>query len=573
MSKLQKCSELDKLFYQYFKKGETYDIIAQHYAETMGAALLNEQIASKACEMFRFFLSNPDSSQLDKYYQSFYNSSKKLFDTQKNYPKSVFLDKILEFQAFLGLLNLVMDNGIYFDRVINDIKAKHTDWLAVISAADQANLSIDGAKNKNSETPGVYDDCIKKYLVLKKWKDALHYLYMETIEPCSQCVTKFLQKEVDQYAVFFELIKYLLEQKYAEQITSILEITFLVRGYYFDFVRKIFGGKALGLALLNEQGLPIPETFVVGIGCKKPDFSIFANNKKYAVRSSADAEDGENHSFAGLFDSFLDINASDLTKFVQKVKQSTNSPRLQSYISHFALPSPHMAVIIQEYKECDYAGVWMGKDNLSGGLEWVRGNGEKLVSGKVTPQLENFCKTQKNTAGLSVKGITVAQIMLDAQNKIYPKTKTLADIEWCICDDELIFLQYRAVTVKTDVLTSISPKNSTKNIITGVACSPGTCSGRVKFVQNPAATADWDNHDILLVGYTSPEWIALMLKAKAIITCYGGFFSHAGIIAREFGIPCVSGIGNKITELDGKNVRVDGSTGQIQLIDHNTNIE
>lgn len=576
MDGLQKCKALDKLFYEFFPEGESYDMIAQHYGEVMGAALTDDAIAICACDLLTYFLGNPSAEELDGYYQTFYDEALGRFgkETSGKQAAKRRVREILDFQVRLGLLNLVMDNGKFFDAVMNEIKATYKDkWLEVISAADKANLSIDGTKNKASEAAGQYADCVNKYLVLKKWKDKLHYLYMATIESQVAFVNKYLQVETNPYEAFFTLIKHLLTKKYERQVANIEEIAFLTRGYFFSFVRQTFGGKAFGLALLKQNGFRIPETYVAGINCEQVNFSFFPADKRYAVRSSADIEDGDKHSFAGMFDSFLDVGADEIGAHVQKVKESVHSQRLNSYISRLNLSEPHMAVVIQEYRECEFAGVWLGRDLEAGGLEWVRGNGEKLVSGDVTPNMEAFGGDAGECEHLTVGGTVIAAAMLEAQNTLYRQTGKLADIEWCVCGGELIFLQYRSVTAQVD-LASAQAKSAASGSaggivggIVGVACSKGKVTGRAKFVQNPEALTEWDAEDILLVIYTSPEWVTLMLKAKAIVTCYGGFFSHAGIIAREFGIPCVSGIGNRSQELDGHIITVDGSTGKITVVD------
>ena len=73
---------------------------------------------------------------------------------------------------------------------------------------------------------------------------------------------------------------------------------------------------------------------------------------------------------------------------VKKVKASVNNTRLKEYIQANKLDQPHMAVVIQSFKEPQYAGVWIGNSDVSGVLEWVSGNGEKLVSGSSTPHTE-----------------------------------------------------------------------------------------------------------------------------------------------------------------------------------------
>lgn len=564
MTNLSDYQYLDKKFFDYFPKNEEYDMITQHYAEMMGACLVNDKLIGEVVDLFHFLESNPTSQKLDQYYHKFHQDVQEICKQLSCDKKS--MNDILKFQVKLGLLNLVMENGKFFQLMMSEIKHFYDNWLDTISKADRQYLSVDASKIMNNEKAIVYQDCINKYLVFKRWKDKLHTLYMDTINIQMRLVNDYIQKETNAMNVFFELITHLLKEKYANTIVNIDELVYLVRGYYFNFVRKIFGGKALGLALLKENGFNIPVTFVIAVNCKNPDLLFLKDTISYAVRSSADIEDGQNYSFAGMFDSFLDIKKSDLPKYIQKVKDSVNSSRLKTYLKQVNLQQPNMAIIIQEYKTCEYAGVWLGKDLQSGGIEWVEGSGEKLVSGIVTPHIEAFCLDQDNNPqSLKVNGKSVAKQILQTQNKIYSKTKKMADIEWCICDGELFFLQYRALTATVDV-----SKNSfmdTSADIVGVPCSQGAARGIAKFVQNPETTKEWNSDDILLVTYTSPEWITLMIKAKAIITCYGGFFSHAGIIAREFGIPCVSGIGNLVDKLDGKLIEINGSTGEINILE------
>ena len=83
------------------------------------------------------------------------------------------------------------------------------------------------------------------------------------------------------------------------------------------------------------------------------------------------------------------------------------------------------------------------------------------------------------------------------------------------------------------------------------------------------ATAQFDAGDILACEMTTPAYIPLMKKAGAIVTEFGGILSHAAIVAREFGIPCVVGVKN-LTEIVGSNevLEVDADNGLVKVIDH-----
>lgn len=67
--------------------------------------------------------------------------------------------------------------------------------------------------------------------------------------------------------------------------------------------------------------------------------------------------------------------------------------------------------------------------------------------------------------------------------------------------------------------------------------------------------------------YTDPEWTPLFKIAKAVVSDTGGALSHAAIVAREFNIPSVLGVGNATMELkDGDIIIVDGDKGIVEKI-------
>lgn len=73
--------------------------------------------------------------------------------------------------------------------------------------------------------------------------------------------------------------------------------------------------------------------------------------------------------------------------------------------------------------------------------------------------------------------------------------------------------------------------------------------------------------DILLCRYTDPSWTPLFVLASAVISDTGGPLSHSAIVAREYNIPAVLGIGNATDLLeDGDEVLVYGDTGKVILL-------
>lgn len=103
--------------------------------------------------------------------------------------------------------------------------------------------------------------------------------------------------------------------------------------------------------------------------------------------------------------------------------------------------------------------------------------------------------------------------------------------------------------------------------IKGTGASPGVAVGsaRIAFDLSEAIEKMRDA-DILVVPSTDPSWVICMLKAKAIITDNGGILSHAAIVSRELGIPCVVGTGDATNKLkNGDKILVNGSDGTVCL--------
>ncbi len=99
----------------------------------------------------------------------------------------------------------------------------------------------------------------------------------------------------------------------------------------------------------------------------------------------------------------------------------------------------------------------------------------------------------------------------------------------------------------------------------------GILKGEVKIISNPFKEGKkMKAGDILVAGMTSPEYIVVMKKAKAIITDHGGMTSHAAIVSRELGIPFIVGtkIATKVLK-DGDLVEVDADKGIIKIIQKN----
>jgi len=106
--------------------------------------------------------------------------------------------------------------------------------------------------------------------------------------------------------------------------------------------------------------------------------------------------------------------------------------------------------------------------------------------------------------------------------------------------------------------------NEREPLLTGIPASPGIAIGEVVVGLRPSAKREIPRGGVLVSRFTTPLLIPELLRAVALVTDVGGAMSHAAVIARELGIPCVVGT-EKATEIlkDGMVVCVDGSKGYV----------
>jgi pyruvate,water dikinase len=146
-----------------------------------------------------------------------------------------------------------------------------------------------------------------------------------------------------------------------------------------------------------------------------------------------------------------------------------------------------------------------------------------------------------------------------------------------ICKSIIIFPR---ILVQTRPITTLTSKNKSQNqkseeneikigetpILIGTPASPGIGTGPAKILKSPKEIDKVHNGDILVAEMTSPDYVPAMKKAVAIVTDKGGQTSHAAIVSRELGIPCVVGTKEATKKIkENLVVTVDGAKGEIFL--------
>jgi pyruvate,orthophosphate dikinase len=242
----------------------------------------------------------------------------------------------------------------------------------------------------------------------------------------------------------------------------------------------------------------------------------------------------------------------------------------------------------------------------------VNAQGEDVVAGIRTPQ--NITEAARIAAGSDKPSMET--VMPDVFKQFVETTQTLErhyrdmqDMEFTVERGKLWMLQTRSgkrttkaalrVAVdmaKEELITrdegllriepagldqllhpTIDPSAERNVLATGLPASPGAASGEIVFNSDEAETLKSSGHKIILVRVeTSPEDIHGMHAAEGILTTRGGMTSHAAVVARGMGKPCVSGAGSIRVDYakqtmtvggktfkKGATVTIDGSTGQV----------
>ena len=244
----------------------------------------------------------------------------------------------------------------------------------------------------------------------------------------------------------------------------------------------------------------------------------------------------------------------------------------------------------------------------------INAQGEDVVAGIRTPQY--LTKAARETAG--AKPLSMEEAMPEVYTQLAQvfdllerHYRDMQDIEFTVERGKLWMLQTRsgkrtakaALKIAVDMASeglitreeaigrvdpaaldqllhpTLDPKAHRDIIAKGLPASPGAASGMAVFDSETAEKRTEMGDAVILVRIeTSPEDIHGMHAAKGILTARGGMTSHAAVVARGMGRPCVSGVGSlaidakaKLFRVDGREVKegdiitIDGATGEVMI--------
>jgi pyruvate,water dikinase len=105
-------------------------------------------------------------------------------------------------------------------------------------------------------------------------------------------------------------------------------------------------------------------------------------------------------------------------------------------------------------------------------------------------------------------------------------------------------------------------------VLTGATTSQGVVEGRARVVLRTDEIGEVEPGEILIAPQTDPSWTPLFMVAAGVVTEVGSVVSHAMIVARELGIPCVTGVTDATRRIrTGSLIRLDGATGAVEVLE------
>ncbi len=269
------------------------------------------------------------------------------------------------------------------------------------------------------------------------------------------------------------------------------------------------------------------------------------------------------------------------------------------------------AMVFGNMGDTSATGVAFTRDPSTGAKEFygeflINAQGEDVVAGIRTPQ--NLTRQSRIEAGSNDPSMEEAMPevfgqLVDIYKKLEGHYRDMQDIEFTVQQGKLWMLQTRngkrtakaALKIACDMVDeglitsneavlrvepgsldqllhpTLDPDAPRNVIATGLPASPGAASGAVVFTAEHAVECMQEGKRVILVRIeTSPEDIHGMHAAEGILTTRGGMTSHAAVVARGMGRPCVSGAGSVRVDYAGKTFTVGGETvkeGDIITID------
>lgn len=228
------------------------------------------------------------------------------------------------------------------------------------------------------------------------------------------------------------------------------------------------------------------------------------------------------------------------------------------------------------------------------------GFGRRKLFDRVLHSATMFSQARERSKTTVVRSIQVSRLAaLELGRRVADRSDAAADDIWYVVDDELeVFIDNPAplATViaerraaRAELAKRVPPFSFVGAIpspetwplrsehradavevgdqLRGVSGCPGKAVGIARVVLDPSEPGDLGPGDVLIAPLTDPSWTPLFVPAEAVVVDVGAQMSHAVIVSRELGIPCVVSVTDATMRIpDGATIEVDGSTGTVTVL-------
>ena len=347
------------------------------------------------------------------------------------------------------------------------------------------------------------------------------------------------------------------------------------------------GGKAINLSKLASFGFNVPTGFVILSDLHKQYQSdktiltsiqneieteflkFFSKNEKVVIRSSANYEDNDLLSFAGVYESVTNVTFSDLIPAIIKVYDSIDKEQALKYFKENNINKDQiqMAVIVQKQIDSIISGICFTKNPINGNHETIfefgEGLNEAVVQGQKEPIRINFNQNDSYINNDQSEFADLLKLQIQTFKGIENKFGKPQDIEWAIDkNNKLFILQSR------DITTIIKDINNTKSgeiIAQGISISGGTATGKLNFIDTSLSSQKLSktiqSGDIIVAHSLRIDQLESISNVSGIIMSNSSILSHVAIRTRELKIPCVGGIVAINTLPKDEFISIDGTVG------------
>ncbi len=342
----------------------------------------------------------------------------------------------------------------------------------------------------------------------------------------------------------------------------------------------------------------VPDDIVEAVNAAVAEIVDPAADTTFALRSSALGEDSAGASFAGQYESLLNVRPSSIVSSYLEVVASKYTPQAMQYRVRLGLRDDDVAMSVGCLEMVGarsggvaYTGNPSDRADTDIFINSAWGLPKAIVDGRFASDLLVVRRGEPATIRSRTIGEKKHQFVLHPREGIRRASVaedrrlessidddqalavaaaaltleghfgTPVDVEWAIDGEgEVVILQCRPLSQSAAAIARELPADAPDPLVTaGVNASPGAAAGVVHWVRRDVDALSFPDGAILALSQPLPRWAALLGRASAVVAEEGGVAGHLATVARELGIPAILGAGSLEGLEDGARVTVDAT--------------